>query len=143
MLRVRNNFLELPLWLNVLGSCQCLCEYSDWIPGLSQWFGDLVLLQAAAWVTDMAQIWHCHDCGRGSSCSCSLTPSLGPSICHCKKKKRRRRRRRRRRRNNFLTRKPLQNWKEWDYVYKTIQRLSHHLQKMLIRDSRRVWSDNS
>ena len=33
------------------------------IPGLDQWVKDLVLPQAAAWVTDMAQILHC--CGVG------------------------------------------------------------------------------
>ena len=35
------------------------------IPGLAQWVRDLVLLQAAAEVTDVAQIWCCYGCGIG------------------------------------------------------------------------------
>ena len=42
------------------------------IPSLAQWVKDLVLLQAAAWVTDVAQIWH----GCGCGCCVGWHPQL-------------------------------------------------------------------
>ena len=35
------------------------------IPGLAERVKDLVLMQAVAQVTDVAQIWRCCDCGVG------------------------------------------------------------------------------
>ena len=32
------------------------------IPGLTPWVKDPVVLRAVAWVSDMAQIWHCCGC---------------------------------------------------------------------------------
>ena len=40
-------------------------ENAGLIPGLTQWVRDLALPQAAAYVADMAQIWHCCGCGIG------------------------------------------------------------------------------
>ena len=39
------------------------------IPGLTQWVKDPTMLQAAAWVADKAQIWHCYGSGVDPSCS--------------------------------------------------------------------------
>ena len=35
------------------------------IPSLAQWVGDLALLWAVVWVTNVARIWHCCGCGLG------------------------------------------------------------------------------
>ena len=35
------------------------------IPGLDRWVKDPALSQAAAWVTDVAQIWRCSVCAIG------------------------------------------------------------------------------
>ena len=40
-------------------------EDSGSIHGFTQWFKDTTLLQAAAYVTNIAQIWHCCGCGVG------------------------------------------------------------------------------
>ena len=61
-------------------------ENAGWLPGLAQWVKDLALLQAAAYVTDVAWIPHC--CGCGYGCSSGLTPGPETSICHgCDPKK--------------------------------------------------------
>ena len=63
---------EFPLWLSRLRTRHCCHEDSGLIPGLTQWFKDLVLL----W------LW----CRPG--CSYDLTPGLGNSIClRCSHKK--------------------------------------------------------
>ena len=46
----------------------------DSIPGLDQWVKDLVLLQAATQVTDVARIWRCCGCG----CSQQLQLEFDP-----------------------------------------------------------------
>ena len=43
-------------------------------PGLTQWVKDLALQQAAAQVTDAAQIWRCCGCGSGHSYGSNSTP---------------------------------------------------------------------
>ena len=35
------------------------------IPGLTQWVKNLALIQAAAYVADVAGIWYCCGCGKG------------------------------------------------------------------------------
>ena len=64
-------------------------------PSVTQCIKDLALLQAAAYVTDIAWIKCCCGCGVGPSCSSDVTPGLGISICcrcgHKKKKERERR----------------------------------------------------
>ena len=58
------------------------------IPDLAHWIKDLALLQAAAWITDVARIPCGCGCGIGSSCSSDSTPHLGISIWHrCSPKK--------------------------------------------------------
>ena len=44
------------------------------IPGLSQWVKDLALPQAAGYVTDVAQIWHCCGCGVGHQLQLQFHP---------------------------------------------------------------------
>ena len=73
-------FSELSLWLSGLRTW-CLCEDGGLIPGLTQLVKYLALLQAAAQVSDVAQIWCCHGCGVGLSCSSNSTPSPGIPIC--------------------------------------------------------------
>ena len=48
--------LEFPLWLSRLQTGHCLCEDGGSIPGLTQLVKDLALTQAAAKVTDAAQL---------------------------------------------------------------------------------------
>ena len=67
------------MWLSRLRNRHSVPEYAGLIPGLTQWVKEPVLLQAAAQVTEVAQIWHC--CGCGVSCSNS-NPSLRTSLCH-------------------------------------------------------------
>ena len=60
-------------------------EDVDLTPGLAQWVKDLVLLQAAVQVSDVA--WIPCSCGCGT-CSSDSAPSLGTSICRrCSSKK--------------------------------------------------------
>ena len=53
--------MEFPLWLTGLQSFHCLYEDVGWIPGLTQWVKDPVLLwlrcrqAAAAWILPPAQ----------------------------------------------------------------------------------------
>ena len=78
-------YREFPSWLSKLRTQCCLCEDVDSIPGLDQLrVKDLVLPQATAQVSNMAQVWCCccHGCGVGHSYSSALTPGLGTSICH-------------------------------------------------------------
>ena len=49
-------------WVKNLSS---IYEESGSIPGLTQWVKNPELLQAAVWVADAAQIWHCCGCGPG------------------------------------------------------------------------------
>ena len=74
-------FPEFPLWLNRLRTQHSLHKGMDSIPGLPQWVKDLALPWAGV-NRDAARIWRCRGCGVGLSCSSSLTPSLGSSICH-------------------------------------------------------------
>ena len=70
--------LIMTLWVKNRASMH---EVMGLIPGLSQWVKDQALLQALAYVTDMAQIWCCCGCGVVSSCSSDSAPSLGTSTC--------------------------------------------------------------
>ena len=47
------------------------------IPGLAQWVKDLVLLGAAVWVADAAQILHCCGCGVGWQLQLRFNPQPG------------------------------------------------------------------
>ena len=88
----RNSGEEFPLWLRGLRIQYSDCEDVDSIPGLAQWVKDLVLLQAAAQVTDMAWIWCCCGCGIGRHCGSHSTPCLETSMCHrCSRKKKKER----------------------------------------------------
>ena len=44
------------------------------IPGLAQWVKDPALPQAAAWVADAAQTWHCCGCGADRQLQLSFDP---------------------------------------------------------------------
>ena len=44
------------------------------IPDLTQWARDPAFPQAAAWVTDVAQIWCCHGCGIGWQLQLQIQP---------------------------------------------------------------------
>ena len=55
------------MWLKGLRTQHSLYEDAGSNPGLPQWAKDPVLLQAVAWVTDVAQIW----CG----CGCGVAPA--------------------------------------------------------------------
>ena len=80
---------EFPLWLSRLKT-QHLFEDVDSIPGPAQWLRIWHCHKSAACVTDVAHIQCCHGCGVGLSCSSSLTPSPGTSICcRCGYKKKR------------------------------------------------------
>ena len=75
-------------WVKNLASIH---EDAGLISGLTRWVKDLVLLQAAAWVTEAAWIRCCCGCGEGRQLHSILTPSLGTSIsrrCGCEKKQR-------------------------------------------------------
>ena len=52
-------------------------EDAGWIPGLSQWVEDLVLLQGAAYVADWAWIGCCPGCGLGQQLQLQLDPQPG------------------------------------------------------------------
>ena len=81
-IKLRTVHQEFLLWLRGLWPQHSLHEDADLIPGLVQWFKDLALPQAAAWVTDAAQILCRHGCGVGLSCSSDSVPGLGTSICY-------------------------------------------------------------
>ena len=57
--------MEFLLWLSRLRTQHSVCEDVGSIPGLTQWVKDLILQQAAAQITDLAQIWCCCGCGVG------------------------------------------------------------------------------
>ena len=76
-----NRFGEFPLQLSRL-----LSKDAGLIPCLAQWVKNPVLPQAAAYGTNVAQIY-C-GCGVGLSCSPDSTSSLGTSVCcRCSQKK--------------------------------------------------------
>ena len=52
---------KFPLWLSRLRTLQSVCEVQS--RALLGGFKNPVLLQAAAWVEDVAQIWYCCGCG--------------------------------------------------------------------------------
>ena len=69
-------FQESPLWFSGLRTRQSVREDAGLIPGLTQWVKILVLPQAAAEVTDAAQIWHCCGCGIGWELHAALVRPL-------------------------------------------------------------------
>ena len=72
---------KFPVWLSGLRIWHCLFEDTGSSPGFAQWVKDLVLLHAAAQVTDAVQIWSCCGCGVGHRYSSNWTPSLGTFVC--------------------------------------------------------------
>ena len=66
--------MEFHLWLSGLRTLHSVYEDVGLIPGLTQWVKDPPLLQAAAYVTDLAQIQHCCDCGIGWQLQLQLDP---------------------------------------------------------------------
>ena len=50
----RSGFLEFPLWLSRQRTRHSVNKDGDSIPGLAQWVKGLALLQAMAWVADVA-----------------------------------------------------------------------------------------
>ena len=57
--------VALELWLRGLRTGHSIHEDEGSIPGLTQWFQDLALPQASAWLADAAQIPWCCGCGVG------------------------------------------------------------------------------
>ena len=51
-------------------------EYVGSVPGLTQWVKNLVLPQAAAEISDAAQIPSCYGCGGGQQLQFQFNPSL-------------------------------------------------------------------
>ena len=49
-------------------------EDAESIPGLAQWVKDRTLLQAVAWITDVAQIRCCCGCGVGRQLQLQFDP---------------------------------------------------------------------
>ena len=69
---LKRMFMEFPLWLSGLRTRRCLGKDAGSIPGLAQWVKDLVLLQDAMQVADMAWIWHGCGCGCGGGLQLQL-----------------------------------------------------------------------
>ena len=65
MLNSSKNTFRVPTVAQQVRNPTSIREDVGSIPGLAQWAKDLALLQAAAWVTDVAQICCCYGCGIG------------------------------------------------------------------------------
>ena len=66
-------FSELPLWLSRLR----IQEDVGLIPGLTHWVKDLVL-QAARYVSNAAQIQYCHGCKPAMCCRPAVAAPIEP-----------------------------------------------------------------
>ena len=75
-----NHCQKLLLWLSRLRTQHSLHEDVGSSLGLTQWVKIQALPQAAAEVTDVAQIWCCFRCGVGLGVSPNSPPNVIPSI---------------------------------------------------------------